>query len=315
MLKKIIPLSLMGLVLALPLHTSAMLEKEDMKIGGITFVNTESDLLASYGSPLSVNTHELLENLTPHRTWYYGKTLQITFSGTTGKVITVAAPYHMGVETPRGVRVGMEKEEVIKRYGLPDEVLGENYFYAGEEGILRFKFHDEKVSGLYLVYGTEWLTNNEEKEQKTPLKSEENSLNTETSTKKTEAKILPHLHMALGHITIGNLENHIIASYGKPNDLVQGMHDEYTYVYGQGKDFMVTFDKNHMVKKVTTTANNGIATPAGLIVGLDEKTLRKVYGTPQVDGDILTYLGEHHTKLEFTILDGYITTITLLKSE
>lgn len=299
----------MGVVTFSPVTVSAMLQKEDMKIGGITFVNTESDLLASYGSPLVVKTHEVLGDATPHRTWYYGKTLQITFSGITGKVITVAAPNHMGVETPRGVRVGMTKEEVEDRYGPADEVLGENYFYAGEEGILRFKFNANKVSAMYLVFGTQWLDTDKKDEQNKPLKEEIKPL----SEEKVSVKILPHLHMALGHITIGNLEDYIKASYGVPTDIIKDLDGEYTYVYG--KDFMITFDKKHMVKKVTTTANNGIATPAGVIVGLLENTLKKVYGSPHKEGDTFTYLGEHHTKLQFTTANGYITSITLSKSE
>ena len=93
--------------------------------------------------------------------------------------------------------------------------------------------------------------------------------------------------LALGGITTGASEAYVQSIYGPPDERkeLMGLFDlEYNY----GGTFSICFDKDpttgeYFVAQLETNVHNGIATPAGVEVGMTRETVRKVYGQPDIN--------------------------------
>jgi hypothetical protein len=136
--------------------------------------------------------------------------------------------------------------------------------------------------------------------------------------------------LALGGVTLFTRFANVQRIYGQPTrtsyedyNIWGGTSRFYTQYYGNGS-FSVTATNRDGVVSVTTTANNGIGTPAGIKVGMNQGRLAMVYG--EVDsiwddnnGDkVFVYYENVNAKavepdsLQFTVRNGRIIKISLV---
>ena len=139
---------------------------------------------------------------------------------------------------------------------------------------------------------------------------------------------IPRSELALGGVTLFTRFANVQRIYGQPTstsyedyNIWGGTSRFYTQYYGNGS-FSVTATNRDGVVSVTTTANNGIGTPAGIKVGMNQGRLAMVYG--EVDsiwddnnGDkIFVYYENVNNKepdgLQFTVRNGRIIKISLV---
>ena len=98
---------------------------------------------------------------------------------------------------------------------------------------------------------------------------------------------IPASEFVLGYIKIMDSMDKVKKIYGEPFESVAGDVSGYesrwyTHYYGNG-DFFVVVSRNknrETVFVVNTTANNGIATKAGIKVGMTKQQLISAYGYP-----------------------------------
>lgn len=112
---------------------------------------------------------------------------------------------------------------------------------------------------------------------------------------------------ALGGIGIGADAAYVKSVYGEPTKVTTSRATDWT-MYNYGGSFVVSFDENKVVN-VSTSANNGIATPAGITVGMKRADVLTVYGTPTNTGygknhrvvSLFFDAGNNYTGLAFVI--------------
>lgn len=84
--------------------------------------------------------------------------------------------------------------------------------------------------------------------------------------------------VALGGITYRSDINRVIRIYGRPSKIMSSGS-----IYCWGTSFEV-FNDSGKVMGITTTANNGIETPAGIHVGMAESVITQTYGRAEDTG-------------------------------
>ena len=100
--------------------------------------------------------------------------------------------------------------------------------------------------------------------------------------------------MAIGGVQIGSSEEYVKSIYGEPERIeydqnLNGTNNQgstvYTYVYGG--TFKILFCGNNaipmQVGEISSTANNGIKTEAGLTVGDNESRIKALYGADNLN--------------------------------
>jgi len=99
-----------------------------------------------------------------------------------------------------------------------------------------------------------------------------------------QSKNIPDSEAALGGVHIGASMDYVRSIYGEPSDYSYG-YDTFgnpttIYRYGNGYYFYVYYNKagESYINEITTDANNGIATPAGITVGTPEDVVMNTYG-------------------------------------
>ena len=141
---------------------------------------------------------------------------------------------------------------------------------------------------------------------------------------------IPRSELAVGGVTIGASINDVQRIYGAPTkskyedfSMWGGQTRFYTYYYGNGS-YSVTTTNGLGVVGVTTTANNGIGTPAGIKVGMSSGRLAMVYGEVNYiwddnNGDkVFVYYENVNAKavepdsLQFTVKNDRIIKISLV---
>lgn len=140
---------------------------------------------------------------------------------------------------------------------------------------------------------------------------------------------VPRNELALGGVTLFTSLNNVQNIYGTPaksfyNDeyLGGGKVRVYKQLYGNGS-FSVIATNYDGVVSVRTTENNGIATPAGIKVGMNATSLLAVYGAADYkyadgNGNSVFVYSEKKTgvgvrdELRFTINSGKIAKIELI---
>ncbi len=141
---------------------------------------------------------------------------------------------------------------------------------------------------------------------------------------------IPRSELALGGVTLFTRFANVQHIYGQPTstsykdyNIWGGTSRFYTQRYGNGS-FIVTATNRDGVVSVTTTADNGIGTPAGIKVGMNQGRLAMVYG--EVDsiwddnnGDKIFVYNVKYEKmaaepdsLQFTVRNGRIIKISLV---
>ena len=101
---------------------------------------------------------------------------------------------------------------------------------------------------------------------------------------------VPDSEISIGGVSYGSSIDDVRNSYGAPDKvdttnrhpLWRGFVDTYYY----GSSFKVIFSDGNTLF-ISSTANNGLGTPAGVLVGMNRNTLRDVYGSP--DGHASNY--------------------------
>ena len=100
----------------------ASIPDSELYIGGIGIGTTNQEVQTLYGDPWALETqgknHALWKGEV--KTYEYGKekTYKVTFNN--DKVIQVYSKANNGLETPAGLHVGMDKEDVLDFYAEPD---------------------------------------------------------------------------------------------------------------------------------------------------------------------------------------------------
>lgn len=98
------------------------------------------------------------------------------------------------------------------------------------------------------------------------------------------ASSLPLSEISIGGIPYRASADYVKSIYGEPDKLTTSDGSAIyagvfqTYIYGN--TFKVEIGGNQVIH-VSTTANNGLGTPAGVTVGMDKKILESLYGLPK----------------------------------
>lgn len=130
--------------------------------------------------------------------------------------------------------------------------------------------------------------------------------------------------VALGGITPLASQEYIRNIYGNPTSVSSPYRNALVWSYGKtvsihfvsGAAFGYVNDQSEyyqfFLNSITTTANNGFATPAGIIVGMDESIVYQIYGNPDFrKGNSITYRTRRGGYgLSFNIKKGKVAGIT-----
>ena len=136
--------------------------------------------------------------------------------------------------------------------------------------------------------------------------------------------VLQNDEIALGGIMVGTPRSEVEAIYGAPTErsepvksaAMDEMMDTYTY----GTSFQVIFVKD-MAMFIISTANNGIATPAGVTVGDPADAVMRTYGKPhrysrsESGNESFVYLDPYGIAIVFSAEGGSITRIGIVGYE
>ena len=126
-------------------------------------------------------------------------------------------------------------------------------------------------------------------------------------------------NVAIGGITMGMTQDEVASIYGQPDTSKDyGVSKEsgaYTIMWKYGDTFTVWF-ANGYVDGATTTANNGIQTPAGIHVGSPVGDIWKSYGQPWLEQNNKTsYSYWYHTecgrKLFIDVKNKHVTRVAM----
>ena len=130
--------------------------------------------------------------------------------------------------------------------------------------------------------------------------------------------------VALGGITPLSSQEYVRSIYGNPTSVSSPFRTGLVWSYGKtltihfvtGEAFGYLKNQNEYYKfflnSLTTTANNGFGTPAGIIVGMDESIVYQIYGNPDFrKGNSITYRARNSGYgLSFNIKKGKVAAIT-----
>lgn len=123
--------------------------------------------------------------------------------------------------------------------------------------------------------------------------------------------------IAIGGITYKCSINYVLDKFGPPHRIESG-----GYYWGANSLFVNTWSsakgQTNYVTEMRTSANNGIETPAGVIVGMKDSVLNKVYGQADmvVDSDrtgctVYIYNSPKSGSLAFRVKNGVIKSIEM----
>ena len=115
--------------------------------------------------------------------------------------------------------------------------------------------------------------------------------------------------IALGGLTPGVTLDQVIAVYGEPTQI-----DDDEYLFGTGFTVGVK-DHTNVVEKLVTVNNNGIKTPDGVRVGMNESAIQTAYGKPdKIDRDSYDTEYKYNSfdksrRMEIKVVNGLIVRI------
>ena len=120
---------------------------------------------------------------------------------------------------------------------------------------------------------------------------------------------------AIGGISIGSSTEYIKGIYGEPNSIHvdEDSKDTDSQTWYYGDTFLIDFI-NGIASCVVTSGNNGLATPAGVSVGMKKKEMTSKYGSPKTtekygNRAIYTYQTDSGVGMVFIVRDGIISEI------
>lgn len=140
---------------------------------------------------------------------------------------------------------------------------------------------------------------------------------------------IPQSELALGGITLSSSVQNARAVYGEPTRTetrtmpIWGRNVQFRiYYFGNGSFYVIEADRDEIgIVTVMSDAANGIATPAGITVGMRRDAMLRTYGSPDAkynnsDGSVsYTYRdnrkGRMPDELQFNVRNGKIIRIKL----
>lgn len=145
--------------------------------------------------------------------------------------------------------------------------------------------------------------------------------------KNPNATRLPHERMALGGLHFADTMEYVQSIYGEPDNQKSGYSQETDSDYAiweYGGSVKIYFGKNvndgeYYIQIIRVTKDNGFATPDGIKVGTDLKTLKQTYGTPAFQPSSKTGDGQYrynndvysHIHFLFQVKNGRVSSIGL----
>lgn len=114
---------------------------------------------------------------------------------------------------------------------------------------------------------------------------------------------VPASEASLGGITLGSPMSYVRSVYGAPSESAWGKDrlNQYAVSYRYGKGFFI-LEKlyNNTVGELMTNANNGIATPMGITVGVPKSTVDKLYSGGRSGNGYTQYLTQNGALIKIT---------------
>lgn len=117
---------------------------------------------------------------------------------------------------------------------------------------------------------------------------------------------VPDSEASLGGITLGSLMSYVRSIYGAPTDRVPTKdyirQDAFSNIYGNSF-YVIEYPKNSSVEELYVTANNGLATPMGITVGIPKSTVDKLYGEGSFVQGSYRYLTQEGKVIQIKYVD------------
>lgn len=105
---------------------------------------------------------------------------------------------------------------------------------------------------------------------------------------------IPSSQFALGGITLGCDTSYVRNIYGAPNSVSTIKKGYRGFIYTYGSTFYIWFYDSGSSFLIGTKGNNGIATPAGITVGMNSSILWSIYGSPdKLSNGTFIYFGDN----------------------
>lgn len=143
-MKKIFCLTL-TLLMLISLNCFAMIEKNQVEIGGIKLLDSYKLVKKIYGEPNKIESRVLTDGASRQISkgsilynWYYGDSFEIEFIvmalkpyRLAGKdfddiIVGISSSKNNGIKTADGVSVGMKSDILWTKYGIPDKLSDDN---------------------------------------------------------------------------------------------------------------------------------------------------------------------------------------------
>lgn len=114
---------------------------------------------------------------------------------------------------------------------------------------------------------------------------------------------VPAGEASLGGITLGSPMSYVRSVYGEPTETAWGKdrlnQDAKSYRYGKGF-FILERLYDNTVEELMTSANNGIATPMGITVGVPKSTVDTLYSGGRSGNGYTSYMTQHGALIKIT---------------
>ena len=114
---------------------------------------------------------------------------------------------------------------------------------------------------------------------------------------------VPDSEASLGGITLGNTMSYVRSVYGEPTEPAWGKdrlnQDAKSYRYGKGF-FILERLYDNTVAELMTSANNGIATPMGITVGVPKSTVDQLYSGGREGNGYTSYMTQNGALIRIT---------------
>ena len=114
---------------------------------------------------------------------------------------------------------------------------------------------------------------------------------------------VPASEASLGGITLGSPISYVRSVYGEPTETAWGKdrlnQDAKSYRYGKGF-FILERLYDNTVAELMTSANNGIATPMGITVGVPKSTVDTLYSGGRSGNGYTSYMTQNGALIKIT---------------
>lgn len=112
---------------------------------------------------------------------------------------------------------------------------------------------------------------------------------------------VPDSEASLGGITLGNKMSYVRSIYGEPTEqhLTKTVLNENGVAYRYGQGFFILENLyDYSIEELVSNANNGIATPMGITVGVPKSTVDALYGEGNLWKGAYRYLTDKGKRIE-----------------